>query len=224
MSRVRRSPRSTGSIPPASSPTICAAIGAVHPPVNTERRRRRRRSSSSRRSQLQSISACSVCCRGTAVRRPPASRRNRSPSRTAMSSGDIADTRAAASSIASGMPSSAGRSRRPTPTLDSRSTNCRSTVVARSVNSRTASVAAASSRSSAAVPEHRRSCAADRRARQGLQLEDRLAGHRECLAARRQDAQARRVGEQPFGQVATPSTRCSALSSSSSSPCRRGTP
>ena len=74
-------------------------------PVNTDSRRSRRRSSSVRRSQLQSMSACSVCWRGTAVRRPPASSRNRSPSRLAMSSGDIAETRAAASSIASGMPS-----------------------------------------------------------------------------------------------------------------------
>ena len=57
----------------------------------------------------------------------------------AMSSGDMADTRAAASSIASGMPSSRWQISTTEATLDSRSVNAGSADVARSVNSRTAS-------------------------------------------------------------------------------------
>ena len=45
-------------------------------------------------------------CRGKAVRLPPVSNRNRSLRRSAISSGEIVLTRAAASSMASGIPSS----------------------------------------------------------------------------------------------------------------------
>ena len=52
------------------------------------------------------MSARSVCCRGSAVREPPVSRRKRWSSLPLISSTDSERTRAAASSMASGMPSS----------------------------------------------------------------------------------------------------------------------
>ena len=72
------------------------------------RRGGRRRAARSRSSSEydQSTVARSVWCRSTAVRRPPVSSRNRSSRSAAMSAGVMAATRAAASSIASGMPSS----------------------------------------------------------------------------------------------------------------------
>ena len=54
----------------------------------------------------QSTDARSVCCRRTAVRAPPVNSRKRSCRLPTISSSDSARTRAAASSIASGMPSS----------------------------------------------------------------------------------------------------------------------
>ena len=65
-----------------------------------------RRSSSVSRSQLQATTARSVRCRGSAVRLPPVSSRNRSSSRSATCAGESVRSRAAASSIASGSPSS----------------------------------------------------------------------------------------------------------------------
>ena len=64
-------------------------------------------SPSSSRSQLHSTTARSVWCRGAAVRSPRDSSRNRSSSRAAISSTVSERSRAAASSIASGSPSSA---------------------------------------------------------------------------------------------------------------------
>ena len=57
------------------------------------------------RSWLQSTVACSVCCRRRAVRPPPVRSRKRSPRRAASCSGVSTRTRAAASSMARGMPS-----------------------------------------------------------------------------------------------------------------------
>ncbi len=62
----------------AGSAVTSAAASSVQPPAKTERRRRSRWSGSLSRSQLQSMSAWSVCWRGTDVRRPPVRRRNRS--------------------------------------------------------------------------------------------------------------------------------------------------
>ena len=93
----------------------------------------------------QSTVARSVWWRSTAVRRPPVRSRKRSSSRRAISAGLIATTRAAASSIASGMPSS----RRQISATASASRRLRAkpgrTACARSAKSRTASLATSSS-------------------------------------------------------------------------------
>ena len=198
--RVRPSTRSSVSSPSGSSPTIRAATRTVQPPVNTDSRRSRRRSSLVRRSQLQSMSACSVCWRGTAVRRPPARRRNRSPRRSAMSSGDIAETRAAASSIASGIPSRRRQISTTEATLDGWSVNAGSTDAARSANSCTASVDAASCTSTVGPVDVPARAVDHEGARQGPQLEHGLTRDGECLAARRHDAQARGAREQALGE------------------------
>ena len=67
---------------------------------------RARCSASLRRSWLQTRVARSVCCRVSPARLPPRSSASASPRRSQICSGDRAAARAAASSIASGMPSS----------------------------------------------------------------------------------------------------------------------
>jgi hypothetical protein len=85
----------------------CSAASSVAPPVKTANRRHTARSPESSRSQLQSTTARSVWCLGTVVRPPPVSSWNRSARRVATCSGAMVRSRAAASSMASGMPSSA---------------------------------------------------------------------------------------------------------------------
>ncbi len=134
-----------------------------------------------------------------------------------MSSGDIAETRAAASSIASGMPSRRWQISTTEATFDSPSVNAGSTVAARSANRRTASVEAASSMSSGASAVRPGSDAADRRAGQRLQLEHGLArGPRAPPGSWPGCAGPGACASSRSASVATPSTRCSALSSSSS--------
>jgi hypothetical protein len=72
----------------------------------TARRRSAACSAGDRRSWLQSRVACSVRCRGTAVRGPSASSRKDSSRRSAICLTLSRRTRAAASSMASGIPSS----------------------------------------------------------------------------------------------------------------------
>ena len=74
--------------------------------MNTASRLSTARSSSPSRSWLQSMVCRSVWCRGTVMRLEPVSRRNRSSSLAEICSTGRARTRAAASSIASGTPSS----------------------------------------------------------------------------------------------------------------------
>ena len=83
-----------------------SAASSVNGPANTDSRHSTTRSVSGSRSKLQSIAARSVWWRGMTVRLPPVSSRNRSSSRSAICWTDSARTRAAASSMASGMPSS----------------------------------------------------------------------------------------------------------------------
>ncbi|HXL96168.1 MAG TPA: hypothetical protein VN969_45235 [Streptosporangiaceae bacterium] len=90
--------------PPAQT---AVAASSVAPPEKPEKRRHSACSASSSRSQLQSTTARSVWCLGSAVRLPPVSSRKRSSSRVATCSGSIVRIRAAASSMASGIPSSA---------------------------------------------------------------------------------------------------------------------
>ena len=73
--------------------------------MNTASRRNRTRSGSVSSACDQSTEARNVCWRRTAVRAPPVSSRNRSCRLSRISSSDSARTRAAASSMASGMPS-----------------------------------------------------------------------------------------------------------------------
>ena len=73
--------------------------------MNTASRRNKTRSGSVNSACDQSTEARSVCWRRTAVRAPPVNSRNRSCRLSTISASDNARTRAAASSIASGMPS-----------------------------------------------------------------------------------------------------------------------
>ncbi len=123
------------------------AASSVQPPANTDRRRSRRWSASVRRSQLQSMRPWRVCCRGTAVRRPPVSSRKRSPRPCSISATDMTLTRAAASSMASGMPSSRRQMATTGPAVDASSTKPGAVAAARSTNSRTDSAEATASMS-----------------------------------------------------------------------------
>ena len=73
--------------------------------MNTASRRNKTRSGSVSSACDQSTEARNVCWRRTAVRAPPVNSRNRSCRLSTISVSDNARTRAAASSIASGIPS-----------------------------------------------------------------------------------------------------------------------
>jgi len=99
-----------GSSPPGvlgSSPQTCSAAASVAPPGSGASRRASTRSGFDSRSQLHSTTARSVWCRGSAVRLPPVSTANLSSSRPVSWAGDMVRSRAAASSMASGIPSRA---------------------------------------------------------------------------------------------------------------------
>ncbi len=98
-------PRCPRRAPPAPT-TTCSAASVDTPPGKTARRSTRSRSVVESRSQLHSTTARRVRCRGRAVRLPPVSRRKRSSSRSASCSTGMVRLRAAASSRASGRPSS----------------------------------------------------------------------------------------------------------------------
>ena len=91
----------------AASWHTCSAAASVAPPGKMASRLASTCSGSDSSSQLQSTTARSVWCRGTAVRLPPVSSSNLASSRSASWAADSVRSRAAASSIASGMPSSA---------------------------------------------------------------------------------------------------------------------
>jgi hypothetical protein len=127
----------------ARAPTPAAASGVIVP-GNTASRSASRRSWSSSRSQLQATTARSVRCRGSAVRLPPVGSWNRSPKRAATCSTGSARTRAAASSIASGSPSSRRQISTTAVTLSWVTAKPGWTATARSANSRTTGWAMAS--------------------------------------------------------------------------------
>ena len=102
---------SSSSTSSAGRPHTRAAASRVAPPAKTVSRRASVRSSSRRRSQLHSTTARSVRCRGAFVRSPRDSSRNRSSRRAATSSTVSERSRAAASSMARGSPSSAAQIR-----------------------------------------------------------------------------------------------------------------
>ena len=191
-------------------PQTAAAASSVQPPENTDRRRSRRRSSSGSRSQLQSMSAWSVCWRGTAVRRPPVSSRNRSPRRWRISPTDRTGTRAAASSMANGMPSRRWQISATIGALAGVSSKAGATAIARSVKRRTESEAASASNDQAA-PASRDGQAALRGAcscpgrhvrwhGQRRDLDDRLARDAERFATGGHDRQRRAGLQQRLGQ------------------------
>ncbi len=92
--RFRSSPAQTASA--ESRPKL---------PAKTDSHRKSLRSSGASNSWLQSTAACIVLCRAGAVRLPSSSSRKRSRRRSIISNGDMTAARAAASSMASGMPS-----------------------------------------------------------------------------------------------------------------------
>ena len=104
MERRRLFSTSDWSVSRSASVTSSAA-SSVQPPAKTDSERNSRFSSAERRSYDQSIVARRVCWRGSASR-PPLSRSRRDESRSRISAGRRAWTRAAASSTASGMLSS----------------------------------------------------------------------------------------------------------------------
>ena len=87
-------------------PATAAAASASKLAGKMPRQPKTRRSFSPSSAQDHSTVACSVCCRRATSARPRVSSRNRSSSSPAISAGRSAATRAAASSIASGIPSS----------------------------------------------------------------------------------------------------------------------
>ena len=87
-------------------PATARAASRSNPPMNTANRRNRICSGSVSNACDQSTEARKVCWRRTAVREPPVRRRKRSRRPSRISPDDSARTRAAASSIANGIPSS----------------------------------------------------------------------------------------------------------------------
>ena len=89
-----------------SAPATASAASIVQPPGKTASRRKTVCSSGESRSWLQAIVSRIVCCRAGRVRAPPVSSGKRGSSRVSSAAGGSTLTRAAASSMASGKPSS----------------------------------------------------------------------------------------------------------------------
>ena len=189
-----RSASSSGTASGASCASLhtAVALATVTPAGNTATRSASSRSSSVSSSQLHSTTARSVRCRGNAVRLPPVSSRKRSDNRSATSLIDIARSRAAASSIASGKPSSRRTISTTAPMVRSSMTTSGRAAAARSANSRTAGN---SSANSTPLPVGR---LAERR-----HGEHDLADDAERFAAGREHAHVRAQPEQVFGQART---------------------
>ena len=105
LSTSRLSSSSTWNRSTSLVPATAWAASRSKPPMKAANRRKRIRSGSVSSACDQSTEARNVCCRRTAVRAPPVSSRNRSCRLSRISSSDSARTRAAASSMANGMPS-----------------------------------------------------------------------------------------------------------------------
>ena len=136
--RATSADREPGTLTSSPPPIACAAIRSK-PPRNTASRRNSTFSGSDNSACDQSTEARKVCWRRTAVRAPPVSRRNRSCRLSRISTSDSARIRAAASSIASGIPSSRDRSPPPPPHCGRSTAKSGRDWRARSVNSSTAS-------------------------------------------------------------------------------------
>ena len=104
---VGEEPEDLHALERSSPAQTSSAASSVNAPEKAASRRNRICSASLSRSWLHSTEACSVCWRATAVRAPPVRRRNRSarPGQDPLPA-DSDRTRAAASSMARGRPSS----------------------------------------------------------------------------------------------------------------------
>ena len=116
-----------------------------NPPANTDRRFSTSCSAGASRSYDQSIAARRVACRSTAPRSPPASRRKRWSSRCASCAGLKTGILAAASSNASGIPSSRRTTSATADAFSSVTLKSALTACARSTKTRTASLSATTS-------------------------------------------------------------------------------
>ncbi|MEV1178543.1 hypothetical protein [Nonomuraea sp. NPDC049784] len=119
-------------------PQTRSTASSAAPPWNTLSRLASTCSSGSRRSQLHSTTARRVRWRGAAVRLPLDSSPNASSSRAATSATGSERSLAAASSIASGRPSSARHMRTTSPVFSASTANPGRTAAARSANNLTA--------------------------------------------------------------------------------------
>jgi hypothetical protein len=114
-----------------------SAAARVAPPGKTASLRASTCSDADSRSQLQSTTARSVRCWGSAVRLPPVSNPNLSSRRSASWAGVSVRSQTAAGSIASGIPSRARQIRATAAALASPSSKSCRTATARSRSSRT---------------------------------------------------------------------------------------
>ena len=125
-----------------SAPVIVSAASTVAPPANTAKRAKHAFSSSLSRLWLQSIVARSVCWRAGASRGPAPSPSSAPLRRVAISAGESSPQRAAASSIASGSPSTRRQISAIASMLSPPESKSGSCARARSQNSATASTSA----------------------------------------------------------------------------------
>ena len=132
-----------GSSLPGSAQT-CSAASRLHPPRNTASRRNSTRSGSVSSWWLQSMAARRVRCRGSAVRGPEVSSRNRSSSRAAISAPAAASPAPRPAPAPAAARRAGGRSAPPRARCRASRTKPGSASRARSTNSRTASDPASS--------------------------------------------------------------------------------
>ncbi len=139
--RRSRPPNTSSGASSPGIPHTDSAVSIGPPPANTPSRANRRWSSGSSRSWLQSMAPRSVRWRSGRSRPPDDSRPSRSPSRCAIAAGESSRIRAAASSIASGRPSSRRTTSATWAPFSGVSVKSGRTAIARSTNRRTASAA-----------------------------------------------------------------------------------
>jgi hypothetical protein len=188
-----------------------SAASSSNPPAKTASRSSVSRSGSLSRLKDQSTVAWRVCCLGIALRLPPVSSRKRWSSRSLRWVRSMEDSRAAASSSASGIPSRRRQIEATSGATASSSVKSRSWVRARSAKSRTASEAVMSSALSASGG------GSDRDATRYTRSPSTPSGSLE-VARMPTPGQPRTTWAQ---NAAASSTTCSQLSRTSSGACSR---
>src|SRR5215469_3361682 len=189
---------------------MSSAASSSNPPANTEQRAHNSRSAALQSPQLHSIEARSVCCRAGRARPPRVNSPSRSPSRSSICSADSTGSRAAASSMASGMPSSRRQILATAAAFASVTANPGTTCAARSANKLTAG-----NRASSATLSGRPACGAGSGGTASTVSPSMVSASR-LVASTRSPPAARSSWS---ASSAAASTRCSQLSSTSSS-CR----